>query len=159
MKCKNLWCLMSILVFSPVFAAGNFLFSDEIGVSLRVPEVEVVHPGDTFYFSLVINNPTQEFFLQVPVFCVWWLGNNFDSDQWFYLPPPDGEWQQGDVHYYTIDVPPGETAIEILPPFGWPDSGMPFSRTINFLAQMSDPAFTKTFGAGDYFSFLAYFGQ
>jgi hypothetical protein len=66
------------------------------------------------------------------------------------------EWerQAGDIHYFTIDIPPGITEMEIIPAVRWkfspgysdsPYAGCP----ITFLTQMSNPALNNVFGSGD----------
>jgi hypothetical protein len=158
----------SVIIAGTFCASGNTmtLESKELGVSFHVPAQNEFHPGDIFYMSIMINNPTQETFHNIPLFLVFWTGDeqDFSSDHVYYCPPPSnpGDWHAGDIYYYSIDVPPGITEMEIAPVITWPftpgysDTKYAGLAQVNFLTQMADPIFTNVFGSGDVFSFKMY---
>jgi hypothetical protein len=153
-----------------VFASTSFIFSiakdirneTNMGVNFQVPSEEW-RPGDLVYLNVQINNPTQETFRDIPLFVAWWVGFNTDPANWMYLPPPkNGEWLPGDVSYYTIDVPPGITTMQIMPTNEWPYTPG-FSDTegagkipIKFVAGMSNSLFTMQFGTEDWLAVYIY---
>ena len=163
MKKEVICFVVFFLVSSFVCFSANSLALEDLGVNFRVPAQNEFHPGDIFYISLAINNPTQETYRQIPVFLVWWVGNEEKMENLMYCPPPSdpSDWHANDVFYYTIDVPPGVTEMEIIPTVEWPftpgySNSQYAGGQINFLTQMSNPALTKVFGFGDLFSFRMY---
>lgn len=142
--------VLFVLVCTGVgFADNSTILPPELGAHFRLPAQEEFWPGDIFYLYGVLTNPTQETLKDIPVFVLWTCGNNWGTP--YYWPMPETEpWRAGDVHYYTVDVPPGTTELEIMPPFIVPDSptgdeGYPF----RFLTGMTDPLMKALLGSSE----------
>lgn len=136
-----------------VCTAGDILSPQGLGVDFRV-SAEELFVGDTLSLCVDIWNPSQETYENVPLFVCWSPDSYWQSI--YYFPfDAQGQWEPFDVHYYIIDVPPGVTEMEIIPPVVVPETaGEEFIATTHFVAGMSDPSFTEIFGSVDWLDVL-----
>jgi len=88
---------------------------DALGVQLEIP-MEYVSPGDTFFVEATVCNP-DALMTDVPFFALLDVGI---GEYWFY---PSWAHYPPDVDYAEMDLPTGETVVEVIPAFTWPDTG------------------------------------
>jgi len=98
-------------------------------------------PGDVCYLHVHICNPTTETYPNVPVFTI------LDVYGTFFFAPSFTAFD-----HYTMDILPGMTPLEVLPPFSWPDNAGNASGIIVYAA-MTDEGIMQLFGDLDTFSF------
>ena len=148
--------LVAFLAGSGICLAADLLHPGDLGVQFRYNSKEVF-PGDTFYLYVNINNPTSETYYGIPLFAIWSVTPEFDDCAYYWPLDPDHPWESGDIHYYTIDVPPGMTEVEVVPPFEWGDSIGDNAATLYLFAGMSNPFFTNVFGSVHWLDIFCHF--
>lgn len=147
---KLLVCLFALTLSSyAVSFAATTLSPADLGVDIRV-SAEEVFPGDTVYVYVDVYNPTEETYYGIPLFVLMWCGSPEYNDP-LYFPPTEHwqDWHAGDVRYYTIDVPPGITEVEVIPSQVLGDSVGDVGAPFTFFTGMSNPFFTAIFGSTD----------
>ena len=102
---------------------------------------EHYNPGHPCYCDVLICNPSPNTYPAVPVFVV------LDVYGEYYFAP-----EFSDFDYYLRDITPGESLINVLTEFEWPD-GAGSASGIRFHAAMTDQAMSELFGAMDTFEF------
>lgn len=89
----------------------------QFGVRMDIPVR--VRPGETFFINGFLDNPGPPM-EDVPVFFLLDVyGEYFFWPGWAKYDPPE----HPDVDYRIMDLSTGTTAVEVLPPFTWPDAG------------------------------------
>lgn len=87
------------------------------GVRIDMPTM--VHIGDAFYVTGLLDNPGA-MATDVAVFFILQVFNDFwFYDSWAHYAPPEAT----DVDFVMMDIAPGTTRVEVLPSFTWPDTG------------------------------------
>lgn len=149
--------LLVILVFgSGILSAKETKIASDLGVNFRLSAPEV-SPGDIISIYVDINNPTEETYQGIPLFVIWSVDPDFDDCAYFWPFEPGKPWESWDIHYYTIEVPPGISEIEVVPPFVLKDSVGDSVGTLYLVAGMSNPLFTSVFGSVDWDSMVWHF--
>ncbi len=130
-----------------VFAAGydsihEYQGIPPVGVQLEMPGY--VSPGDTFGISArLFNNdvytPGTPLFFILDILGEYWFWPDWSHYK-------DGE---GTVSWETLDLMPGETDVDVLQPFTWPDTGDLSMRGLRFWGGMTDPDITEILGVLD----------
>jgi len=154
---KNLMMGLALMLAacSSAALAGTTLSPPDLGVEFRLSAPEVF-PGDTVSIYVDVKNPTEETYYGIPLFVVWTIEEDWDCCLYFWPFVPDEPWLAGDVHYYTIDVPPGVTEVEVVPPFLLKGIGY-LPATMYLFTGMSNPFFTNVFGSVDWQSMVWHF--
>ncbi|MBN1550651.1 hypothetical protein JW979_04240 [bacterium] len=107
---------------------------DTLGCEVDIP-AENFSPGDEFYCDVLICNPTDNMFENIPLYSVLDVYGEI-----FVLPP------------IIVDVPPGISPHTIIPTVIWPDNAGEGQATI--YAAMTNEAVSELFGSFGYFQFV-----
>ncbi|MBN1356645.1 hypothetical protein JXA40_10335 [bacterium] len=112
-----------------------------LGVTLWMP-LDYFTPGDPCACLVTVCNPGPDVYSNVPLFVILDVYGLY-----FFAPMFSG------FDYYTlVNLYPGESEIEVLPEFTWPD-GAGSASGILWYAAMTDIGFTRLFGEMDTFAF------
>lgn len=124
-----------------LFAWGIEEPCDTLGVTLYMPATDFTWP-ETCSCSVTICNPDANTYTDVPLFVILDIYGSL-----FFAPgfTPGAQW-------YTVDVPPGETEVSVLPAFTWPP-GTGTGNGIIWYSAMTNPAMTALWGAMDTWTF------
>jgi|GEM_PF-6020336 len=112
-----------------------------VGVRVEMP-LEIYHPGDTCRVDAFVCMPGDQTMSGLPLFVV------LDLMGEFYFGP---EFLQ-EIDFYDGDYPPGETAIEIIEPFVWPEGFGSFHSATMYGAVLNQEM-TMILGEFGYFVF------
>jgi acyl-homoserine lactone acylase PvdQ len=109
----------------------------ELGVSLWMPRQEY-RPGDHCQLIATVCNPDSETLQGYPLFVILEL-----AGQYWFAP----SWVSGEesIDAYMQDFPPGESLIEVIPEFFWPEDAGDGSGAL-FWGALTDPAVTTVVG-------------
>jgi len=123
---------------------SDFEVEIELGITLEMP-VDYFTLGEEFRLDATVVNWTEETLYDVPlvVFLDYGIEEYWFWPSWCHFPPH--------FDYEIIDVPLGETIIEIIPPFTWPD-GMG-SGYASFYGAILNPGMTEILGEIGYVEF------
>lgn len=99
---------------------------DTTGVGISMPS-DVFYPGDTCYCSAIICNATDATLESIPLFVVLEIAGGY------YFAPSFGGFD-----YYVRSFLPGETVIEVIPPFEWPEGSGSFAGAIMYGALVNE---------------------
>jgi len=111
-----------------------------LGCTIDMPSDDFTE-DDECYCMVYVCNPDEETYSAVPVFVI------LDVYGLYYFAP-----NYSDFDYYTRNITPGLTEIEVLPVFIWPGN-VGSASGINWYAAMTDQAITELFGEFDMFTF------
>ncbi len=110
------------------------------GCRVEMPSRELT-PGATCYCRVHICNPYPESWAEIPLFVILDVAGSC-----FFAPG------FSDYDYYLVDVASGETVVEVLPEFIWPE-GVGSASGIVWYAGLTDPDITELTGEIAIFSF------
>ncbi len=111
----------------------------ETGVSIEMPQ-STFQTGDVFYCRVLVCNAEGHTLSGYPLFVIL-------EYQGFYFFAPDFS----DFNYYQSDFSTGETRIEVIPEFSWPEING--SDGAVFYSALTNPAITELFGKMSSFQF------
>jgi hypothetical protein len=102
-----------------------------------------IRPGDCFHVHLYLDNAGSDILNDTNIFCILDIhGILYFWPEWTgYNPPAHAQFD-----WMVLDVPPGSTGLEIIPPFTWPDTGTAFMEGLVFYGAMVDPGMTHIIG-------------
>ncbi|MBN2056464.1 hypothetical protein JW905_16185 [bacterium] len=112
----------------------------ELGVRLWMPS-EYYHTGDECECRVYLCNPGTSLYTGVPLFVL------LDVYGMYYFAPNFTEYD-----YYMIDLAPGETAVQVLDRFQWPE-GVGSMAGVRWIAAMTDVNVTHLVGASSIWEF------
>ncbi len=112
----------------------------DLGCTITMPLTEY-SPGDVCFVDVTICNPDAATYLDVPVFVI------LDVYGTYFFAP-----SFSDYNHYNMDVAPGETIINVLPEFIWPNNSGSASDMF-WYAGMTNSEMNALFGAMDTFEF------
>ncbi len=112
-----------------------------LGVTLQMPS-DTFREGEICGCTVLVSNPLSQTFTAIPLFVI------LDVYGSFYF------WPGFTLFDYEIldSVPEGETIVDILPPFIWPEVGNSVSG-IRWISAMTDPEITELLGVHDVWVF------
>lgn len=110
------------------------------GCQIDMPAT-MFHAGETCFCRLTVCNSTFDVIPDSLVFVILEIAGHY-----FFAPGFSG----ADV--YRINLPPGETVIDVIPAFAWPESGCG-AGTATWYAAVTDPDITMILGEMDVFGF------
>ena len=113
---------------------------DRMGCTVSMP-LNYYTEDDIFYCDVVICNSGNQTFTDVPLFVV------LDVLGTFYFAPSFST-----MDFYLVPIPPGETVIQVIPAFPWPN-GAGSASDIHWYAAMTDPDVSDLFGELGTFTF------
>lgn len=113
---------------------------DTLGCNVYMP-LQSYQPNDLCYCNVSVCNPTDTTYTDIPVFAILDILGNL------YFAPDYSEF-----NFYSTQIPPGETLINVLPQFQWP-SGAGTLGGVNWYAAMTDPDISELFGESGLFTF------
>ncbi|MBN1356940.1 hypothetical protein JXA40_11830 [bacterium] len=113
---------------------------DTTGVGIIMPS-DFYRPGDECYCNAIVCNAGIAPLIGYPLFVI------LDVYGMFFFAP-----SFGDFDYYTMNFEIGETTVNVLPAFTWPESAGSASGILWYCA-MTDPGITQLFGEMDTFTF------
>jgi hypothetical protein len=111
-----------------------------LGTKLWMPS-DFFRPGEPCACRVFVCNPDVQTYESVPVFVILDVFGSY-----FFAPG------FGDFDYTIMDVETGETELEVLPEFPWPD-GAGSVNGVNWYAAMTNEAITALFGEMDMWTF------
>lgn len=112
----------------------------DTGVTIIMPS-DHYHPGETCSCDLVICNGEDEVLTGYPLFVI------LDVYGMFFFAPSFGEFD-----YYDDTFEVGESTVQVLPAFDWPE-GAGAAGPVAWYAAFTDPEITTLFGDMDMFQF------
>ncbi len=112
-----------------------------LGVRVEMP-LEIYHPGDTCRVDAFVCVPGDQAMSGLPLFVMLYVAGEF-----FYGP---GFTQN--IDYYEGDYPPGETEVEIIESFFWPDGCGSYDGAM-FIGAFLNQEMTMILGEFGYFVF------
>ena len=113
---------------------------DSIGSMVYMPS-DLFHPGDLCEVKVILCNPDQVVYNDVPLFVV------LDVFGTYFFAPSFSEFD-----HLVVNLTPGLLEVQILPPFTWP-SGVGSASNILWYAGMTTPEMTELFGTLGIFQF------
>ncbi len=115
----------------------------EAGVAIWMPETQF-SPGDGCSCEVTVCNPDQAVLRNHPLFVLLEIAGTY------FFAPSFSDFD----HYLDAypEYPPGETMIEVLPSFPWPEGAGSFSGA-RFIAALTDPNIQVIVGEMDTFEF------
>jgi len=111
-----------------------------LGVEIWMPS-DYFSPGDPCELKVFICNPSSVAYFPIPLFVVLEIHGTY-----FYAP------SFNEFDYFAIDVEPGISWVQVIPPFNWP-TGTGSTEAVSWISAMTNPEKTEMFGSYDTFSF------
>jgi len=122
------------------FDLGNCASEQPLGCRIEMPS-DNYGPGQECYCQVIVSNPTVETLRDQPVFVC------LDIYGTYYFAP-----RFATFDYYPKILIHGDTVIDVLPSFSWPE-GAGSATGINWHAAMTNMEMTDLFGEMDTFTF------
>ena len=116
---------------------------ENFSVAIAMPS-NYLTPGTNCYCTVTVHNQTGQTISNCPLFVILWIENMV-----FFAPG----WTSVD-HYLAThpEFPPGDTSIDVINPFAWPDCAGACDEAI-FFAAVTDPEVTRIMGDFGKFEF------
>lgn len=123
-----------------VFTQGTV----ELGVELVMP-AQSFAPGDLCYLLAILSNPLQPLVEQPVAVVLDVYSSYFFGPSWALYDPPTSY----ETDFYRVSIPTGQTILEVLPLFIWPDTGADVVDNLYFYGGILSADLTEILGIFD----------